>query len=266
MTNWRNGTGKPLSSLSWLEAHHAAKLPERTAFVQEVVSRNPKRIVDLGCGPGIWLNLISQYVESSCELIGIDSDEETLRIAKNKATQWPQNKRFTCLDVDCEPNTLPEADIYLAFNIFPYVQNINGLFETIKNKLSANGALVIRQYDGSLLRLGPMGQRRRFLIDSSLQASVLGSTQFRHYDMDRVFEAINGSPFKNKNIAFETFQRVAPYPKEFLAYFENSVHWIRELLGEDAKEELTEWQQSVRMADVSSGSYCVETELVAWLS
>ena len=37
MSKWHNKTGKPLSSLEWLEVHHNAKLDEREIFVKGYV-------------------------------------------------------------------------------------------------------------------------------------------------------------------------------------------------------------------------------------
>lgn len=266
MVSWRNDSGKPLSSLSWLEAHHAAKLVERTEFVKAILSRKPRRIVDLGCGPGIWLDLISHHADLSCELYGIDADKNALLLAHERSARWPQKKHFEYMDLDTQARDLPEADVYLAFNIFPYVKRIDKLLETVRGKLTTGGVLVVRQYDGALLRLGPMDQRKRFMIDSALQASVLGSTQFRHYDMDRVFETINDSSFKSKTIEFDTFQRVAPYPREFVDYFYNSVQWISDLVSEEAQEGLVHWLERVQSGGSRASSYCVETEMVAWLS
>lgn len=266
MASWRNDSGKPLSSLSWLEAHHAAKLPERTQFIKDIISMNPGRIVDLGCGPGIWIDLISQHADLSCELYGIDADEKALSIAQERCMRWPQKMHFSCINLDSHAKDLPEADVYLAFNVFPYVRRIDELLEAIRKKLTIGGALIVRQYDGALLRLGPMDQRTRLIIDSALQASVLGSTQFRHYDMDRVFETINNSSFKNKTISFDTFHRVSPYPQEFLEYFYNSIQWIHDLVSEDAQKELVRWFKNIQSDNSGVSSYCVESEMVAWLS
>lgn len=266
MSNWHNESGRPLSAIPWLEAHHEAKLIERTEFVKRVINNSPQRIVDLGCGPGIWLELFSQHAGPSCELIGIDSDECSIACAISRSYTWAQATILQCINIDTHPEEIPEADIYLAFNIFPYIKDINFLMETLRKKLRPNGIVVIRQYDGSLLRIGPMSQRDRTLIDTSLQSSVLGSSQFMHYDLDRVFEAISDSCFEGKEIEFEVFKRVAPYPDNFLTYFTNTIEWTLDHISEDAGIKLRNWYTGIKQNEFRTPSYFSEVDLVAWLS
>lgn len=50
-----NSEGFPLASTDWLAIHHRAKLSERGRFADRLAALKPRRIVDLGCGPGLWL-------------------------------------------------------------------------------------------------------------------------------------------------------------------------------------------------------------------
>lgn len=266
MSNWHNESGRPLSAISWLEAHHKAKLDERTEFTKRIINKSPKTIVDLGCGPGIWLELFSQHADAGCKLYGIDADEGSIAHARNRSSSWAQQSSFQCLNIDTTPEEIPEADVYLAFNIFPYIKNISLLMETLRKRLKPNGVVVIRQYDGSLLRIGPMSPRDRSLIDTSLQSSVLGSSQFMHYDLDRVFEAISDSCFDDKKIEFEVFKRIAPYPDSFLTYFTNTIEWTLDHISEDAGIKLRNWYSKIKLNEFRSSSYFSEVDLVAWLS
>jgi SAM-dependent methyltransferase len=266
MTNWHNESGRPLSAVAWLEAHHSAKIVERTEFTKRVICKSPKRIVDLGCGPGIWLELFSQHADTDCELFGIDADEGSIAHAMNRSRSWEQDTRFQCINIDTNPEKIPESDIYLAFNIFPYIKNISLLMETLRKKLRPGGFLVIRQYDGSLLRIGPMNTKDRSLIDTSLQTSIVGSTQFMHYDLDRVFEAVSNSFFEDKLIEFEVFKRVAPYPDDFLKYFTNTIDWTLDHISEDAGKKLLNWYTKIKQNKFHTPSYFSEVDLVAWLS
>jgi hypothetical protein len=124
--------------------------------------------------------------------------------------------------------------------------------------------LVVRQYDGGVLRFGPMDTRLRSSIESSLRASIASSRQFRHYDMDCVFTLLSDSQFSKREIGFELFARAAPFPEEFLAYYEGMLAWTLELLSESAAEALRSW-----LANSDNGShirYFFEVDLTAVLS
>ncbi|QNB06084.1 class I SAM-dependent methyltransferase [Herbaspirillum frisingense] len=219
MSSWHNNSGKPLASDSWLEAHHRAKLPERRAFAEKIATHKPQRIVDLGCGIGLWLELCAQTVDPACELVGIDVDPDCLSKAEKRLQPFSNKMQFIPLDLEGNGAELPEADIYLAFNIFPYIPDLPALLRTLRSKIRAGGYLIVRQYDGALLRVGPMQSRDRQIIDTSLMTALAGSAQFKHYDLDRVFEALTQSAFEHQDIDFETFKRLSPYDSQFKDYF-----------------------------------------------
>lgn len=266
MSNWYNNAGQPLSSIDWLEAHHAAKMPERTAFVHKIVELLPNRIVDLGCGSGAWLDLISKYLNTECELIGIDIDENVISSAICKSKKWKNKSDFMCFDIESCVQNIPEADIYLAFNVFPYLNDINGFIDILYRKITSGGFVIIRQYDGGFLRVGPMSSADRIAIDSSLHASVSGSRQFKHYDLDRVFEAINKSSFQSRSIEFELFARATPYPEEFIKYFSNTIDWTLQYISDEASNRLRNWYEKFELSNFSLPSYFAEVDLVAMLS
>lgn len=269
MAHWHNNSGSPLASSGWLEAHHNAKLLERTHFAHKIISNtSPSRIVDLGCGSGLWLELIASVSGKKCELIGVDSDALAIEHAEEKGLFSGFKPKFIAMDFEDNSDSLPEADVYLAFNIFNYVKNPTQILEKIRNKLSPNGTLIIRQYDGGLLRFGPINEIDRDIIDRSLKTAVLASSQFKHYDLDRVIQAIYSSKFSNKDLDFEVFKRTSPYPAEFLDYYQNTLSWTHDLISEDARERLSKWLSlHPEVSCRGSGkSYFMEVDLVAWLS
>lgn len=267
MSSWHNETGRPLASDAWLEAHHQAKLPERKSFVHLIANRLPNRVVDLGCGSGLWLDLCAEALDSRCELVGIDTDQNSLDTARERLNHWPHKISFELLDIEKRSSELPEADIFLAFNIFPYITDLQGLLKSIRSKIRPGGCLIVRQYDGALLRMGPMDIRDRQLIDISLMTSVMGSGQFKHYDLDRVFEMLTQSDFAKSSIDFEVFRRVSPYPPEFRNYFLNTVDWTQKYVSDEAGERLRHWIEPRNDgASEKHPSYFVEVDLVAWLS
>ena len=84
MATWRNSTGSALSASEWLDAHHRAKLRERTRFAERIAEYRPQKLVDLGCATGLWLDLINDFLPSECELIGIDNNPEALALAQER--------------------------------------------------------------------------------------------------------------------------------------------------------------------------------------
>ena len=266
MDHWHNESGSPLSSTAWLQAHHRAKLTERRLFAQSILDCQPKRIVDLGCGPGLWLELLNELAPADCEFFGIDNNLAAIEEARRRAENWSRPTRFLNLDLDENIGGLPNADTFLAFNLFPYLREPAKVINAIKAKTLASGRLIVRQYDGALLRFGPEDQRRRGRMETSLQTSVLGSEEFRHYDLDSIFEILEASQFAKKELAFELFQRISPYPPEFNQYLTNMLAWIAAHTAPDVSSELTKWLAETSSANRIAPSYFLEVDLVGWLS
>jgi SAM-dependent methyltransferase len=258
----RNTSGKPLSSSSWLEAHHQAKLNERRAFASRLARFRPKRLIDLGCATGLWLDLLNDVVDPDCEFIGVDSDGDALEIAMRRAQGWQRPCAFQQGDI-AGPFVPGDGDLYLCFNVIGYLAQPVALLDQVEARRRPGGRLVIRQYDGATMRFGPMRSVDRVRMDVSLFAGVGGSTQFRHYELDNTLQAVSAARFPSKITEFELFQRHAPFPKEFSTYLANTVVWNSAHMSEGTRGLAEDWLRSTARDE---GAYFVEVDLVATLS
>jgi SAM-dependent methyltransferase len=259
VANWRNASGRPLASPEWLEAHHLAKLPERRRFAERLAALCPARIVDLGCGTGLWLDLLNEVLSDDCEFIGLDSDPDAAALACTRCARWQRPVVIRQLEIEAESRSIPACDLALAFNVFPYLEDPAAVIAELARK---GTALAVRQYDGAALRFGPMGNQLRTAVETSLQAAVGASEQFRHYDMDRVFSTLTSAAYTERTFEFELFARTDPFPPEFLDYYEGMMGWTLELLSEDAASAMRSW-----LADPNvGGRYFFEVDLTAVLS
>jgi trans-aconitate methyltransferase len=130
MSLQENAAGKPLADMNWLLAHHRAKLSERTKFAQKIATLNPKSIIDLGCASGLWFDLLDKLLPDECDFIGIDCDEELLADATKRSSAWRRKASFIQLDIEKDANQIPPGDLTLAFNIFPYIKDLDTFINT----------------------------------------------------------------------------------------------------------------------------------------
>lgn len=262
MITEENSIGKPLANSDWLEKHHKAKIPERTSFAKRLVEYQPKKIVDLGCATGLWLELLNEILPIDCEFIGIDSDEESLSIAINRSKSWSRKVTFIKLDIEKEAAKIPAADLTLAFNIFPYINNLDEFINILAHR-NPCGILAVRQYDGASIRFGPMPTCKRQQIESDLRISMENSQKFRHYDLDRTFAVLKNSAYTHMVYEFELFERTSPFDVNFIPYYKGTLSWTAQFLSESSAAFLNKW-----MSDDSSilNRYFYEVDLIAILS
>lgn len=262
MYSEENSSGKPLANSSWLENHHRAKIPERTAFAMRLAKLQPKKIVDLGCATGLWLELLNEILPVECEFIGIDSDIESLEIAISRSKTWSQKISFMQLDIEKDATSIPSADLTLAFNIFPYIKDIDKFINVLATR-TPQGTLAVRQYDGASIRFGPMSTTMRQKIEQDLQIATGNSEKFRHYDLDRTFVALRNSAYTNFEYNFELFERISPFDQNFIPYYEGTLLWTCQHISDTSAEFLSNWMNN----DVHLlNKYFYEVDLVALLS
>ena len=262
MISRENSTGKPLADAIWLENHHKAKLPERTDFVKRLAKLNPKSILDLGCASGLWLELLNKILPKECAFIGIDSDEEALYMAKERSCSWDRKVTFLHINLEQDIAQIPTSDLTLAFNIFPYIQDLDAFIEAIYLK-NPNGILAVRQYDGASIRFGPMSTSERQSMEADLRIATETSNKFRHYDLDRTFVALQNSNYTQKHYEFELFERSSPFPKDFIPYYKDTLEWTCQHISECSAQKLRNWMNE---DSLMKNRYFYEVDLIALLS
>lgn len=262
MITEENSIGKPLANTSWLQNHHQAKLPERTMFAKRLVELHPQKLIDLGCASGLWLELLNQILPAECEFIGIDSDHESLDMAIQRSKSWKRKVSFMQLDIEEEVSKIPTSDLTLAFNIFPYIKNLDAFINALANR-TPRGILAVRQYDGASIRFGPMPTSERQRIESDLRVALENSQKFRHYDLDRTFTALKNSAFKQAEYKFELFERSSPFREDFIPYYKGMLSWTCQHLSEISATFLNKWMDE---DPLMQNRYFYEVDLVALLS
>jgi SAM-dependent methyltransferase len=262
MITQENSSGKPLADANWLASHHQAKLPERLAFAKRLATLKPKSVVDLGCASGLWLEVLDQFFPNECEFIGIDSDEELLHMATQRSASWQRKTSFIQLDFEHEAAQIPASDLTLAFNIFPYIRDLD-TFVDILSRRTPRGTLAIRQYDGASIRFGPMPTSKRQEIEIDLRVATESSQRFHHYDLDRTFYVLRNSSYQQCRYEFELFERSSPFSSDFLPYYKDTLLWTSQLISEKSADYLRTW---INDDPTMQNRYFYEVDLVAMLS
>lgn len=117
-------------------------------FLTGIISgRNPLRILDVGCGSGIFLHSAFRTNRNATG-IGLDADEAVVRQARSNLSEWGLNDRFRILSGDIR--NLPEQiagpfDLIALFNILYYFseRERTELIRNLHAMLSPQGVLAV---------------------------------------------------------------------------------------------------------------------------
>jgi SAM-dependent methyltransferase len=261
MPRHRDAADQPPCGPRWLEAHHTAKLAERRLFAERLAALEPRSVLDLGCGPGLWLDLLHDLLPPDCSFIGVDLDEDLLAIARERSSRWPQPAHFEVFDVNADLDRLPAADLTMMFNVVMYMDDPLQVFETIARRGDGSVAAV---RDNASLRFGPLPVEQQIAIESELDAGIARTPPFRLYDLDRTFKALTDSSFTQQEIGFELFERSAPFPPEVETYLDGTLWWTAGNLSPATAAWLEGWRVEHQPVGTAP-AYLVEVDVVAVL-
>ena len=139
---------------------------ERVQVVHDLLSRvpgAPRRIVDLGCGPGTSTRMLAERFPQA-RITGVDFAEPMLAVAAERAP----GADFVCADIK---SWQPEAPLDLVFadSVLQWLGDHEGLFARLMGWLAPGGTLAVQMPDNrqepshALMRLiaadGPWADR-----------------------------------------------------------------------------------------------------------
>lgn len=138
----------------------AATYDEHDVLHREVRSRlferlgytrlNPSRIVDLGCGPGSALRLLSRLYRGA-EVYGLDLAEGMARRARRQ-WRWPRRPLVVCGDMEQLPLASAGFDLALSVATLQWLNDLDQAFAEVRRILAPGGLWMFTTFGPDTLR------------------------------------------------------------------------------------------------------------------
>ena len=145
---YKNLSGKPYTTNNWLDNHHAVKSRLRTELVHKLPIIPGSKILDIGCGTGLWTLLFAERVGHKGTVVGVDQDYSTIELAEQRrSTHYlSSNITFKCSDT-LKLDLLEKFDLIVLFNVLSYIEDPLDLLISLRNFLNENGTILIKDSD-----------------------------------------------------------------------------------------------------------------------
>src|SRR2546425_7713115 len=166
-----NESGLPLNAIEWLERHHRSKAPEREQMVRDIQFKRGSKVVDAGCGPGLWVPLLARAIGLQGHILGVDISPEALITAhgRNQGKWYQGLVQYKHSSLEQLPVAFGSVDIIFSANVSQYLADPVATFAAMGRYLVPGGRLAIKDID--------FGTMRFHNIDTGLQARVFQARQ-----------------------------------------------------------------------------------------
>jgi ubiquinone/menaquinone biosynthesis C-methylase UbiE len=101
--------------------------------------KNNLKILDVGCGDGVLINLIRKKTKHKLEYFGVDLSEEALNIAKNKNPE-AEFKKTDVYNLKYKKNYF---DFVISSDVIEHVKDQRGMLLEIRRVLKKEGVAII---------------------------------------------------------------------------------------------------------------------------
>ena len=139
--------------IQWLIDHHTAKEEQRRKMVEDLNIKSGDKVLDLGCGPGLWTHMLAEKVKPDGRIIGLDIDSDFLKYAaeKNMKDQSEGIVEFYEGDFYSIPFEDESFDLVSFGNTFYCVTDYLKVWEEQKRVTKKGGRIAVRDFEGSVM-------------------------------------------------------------------------------------------------------------------
>lgn len=239
--------GIELSSLDWLLLHHRVKLLDRQEIVRKLDIQPGDRVLDLGCGPGLWTQLLADAVGPSGRIVGIDFDSYLLAHAGRITRESHPGHDISFRQMDfSDVGTLDETfDVVFFSNCFCYLPDPSTMVGSMTRVTRPGGRIIGRNWDGEPFLLYPMDVGLLSLVQHHLVQATESQTEgayFDHYFGRKMPGLFRRQDFRHVTCDTHVIQRFGPADSDLAAYIRTNGEWMGDKIkGRVDEASLAEW-------------------------
>lgn len=137
-----------MASTDWLTTHFLAKSADRAREIMSLAIQPGARVLDLCCGPGLFMPLLLNLVGPSGHVTGVDLDPVSLDAAHARLIAQP-HKNWSLIQSRLEDYVpkLPAFDVVLLFNCICYFGDPSSVVRDIANQLKPGANIIVKDFD-----------------------------------------------------------------------------------------------------------------------
>lgn len=257
-------TGLELTELNWLYDHHKTKEIERQQMVVDLELKSGDKVLDLGCGPGLWTQMLAEQVLPNGLVVGLDFDSHLIDFAQKQlieADRYANTVQYKVGDFHETPFEDGFFDLVFFGNCFAYLTDFHKALQEQKRITKVGGRVAAKDFDGAIIIFHP--------IDPVLQNKVLTATAtglrdnppkpfFNNYTGRNLHGLFLQEKFINVTTKSYAVQKLFPLSPEAKRYISGNAKWYAKMGADYLSEtELKQWDAHF---DPDSADYILDRD------
>lgn len=144
----RNFHKLDMASTDWLTTHFLAKSANRIRDLASLPIATGSKVLDLCCGPGLFIPHLLELVGPAGHVTGLDQDPVSLDDAHQRLKAQPhQNWDLRHGDLEEQITALTDYDVVLLFNCIGYFPNPFDIVALIAKMLHPGAVIIVKDFD-----------------------------------------------------------------------------------------------------------------------
>lgn len=168
---------KDWASTDWLLAHFWAKSSNSIRQVAALPIRAGDRVLDVGCGPGIYTNYVADLVGPTGNVIGIDRLDSSVKYANHLLSQRGCKHASAMLSTfEAQLEEIARYDVVMFMNSLGYFEEPRRIIQSIAERLKPGGRIIVKDYDLESVFFSPVNRGRLFdLMEAAWRGNGAGN-------------------------------------------------------------------------------------------
>lgn len=220
------------TSTDWLLVHAATKRLEHRRMVLELPLQPGQRVLDAGCGPGIWTLLMAERVQPGGSVIGIDLDAANLTYGRSQAAQRTDLETDIGFQVGSfERLDFADAsfDVVLIGNCLLYFRDPRPIIRELGRVLRPGGRLITRNPGGVATTVAPLEESLLLEVEHAFQKSQAADAGGPFLDTNmgvKVPGMLRALGFLDVTTTTYPIQKIAPLTRAERRWLTNRATWL----------------------------------------
>ena len=227
--DFRSQSGKPYSAQQWLDSHHSIKSKLRSELAASLPINAGDRVLDIGCGTGVWTFLMSDIIGNDGNILGIDLDDQALQLAEQRRTLH-HHADTICFNKKDAMNikSRQKFDVITLFNTLCYLPEPEVLLAKLTRLLTPGGRLIVKDSDLGSDFFWPVDVElyHRLMGQITNRGSIQNDVFYDPFFARRLPGLIKSSGYRDIESISQSFSFTYPFDEKQMTYISANANMI----------------------------------------